>query len=131
MQKRSSRCLDFPSGELANGCFVENPLTQELSSSGNQIIVQSGVTRVTAAVTAINLTSTPTLPTNGTLAGTRVLIFNAGPNNVTLNSDPHVVGTKLKLGTNSRVLNAGDIIELIYMTDSTNNSYWYEIAFRG
>ena len=114
-----------------NGCFVENPLTQALSSSGNQIIVQSGVTRVTAATTAINLTSTPTLPTNGTLAGTRVLIFNAGSNSVTLNSDPHVAGTKLKLGANSRVLTAGGIIELIYMTDSTNSPYWYEIAFRG
>jgi hypothetical protein len=114
-----------------NGCFVENPLTQALSSNGNQIIVQSGVTRVTAAVTAINLTSTPTLPTTGTLAGTRVLIFNAGSNNVTLNNDPNTPNTKLKLGANSRVLTAGGIIELIYMTDSTSSSYWYEIAFRG
>lgn len=111
--------------------LVLSPDTQPLTSNSDQLLADSVVLRVTAAVTAVNLTSAPTIVTAGVVSGTRLLIFNAGSNSVTLNNDPNTPGTKLKLGANSRVLAAGGIIELIYMTDSTANSYWYEIAFRG
>jgi len=111
--------------------LVLSPYTQALTSNSDTLLLNGAVLRVTASVSAINLASTPTITTAGVAVGTRLLIFNAGSNNVTLNNDPNTPNTKLKLGANSRVLGAGDIIELIYMTDSANNSYWYEIAFRG
>ena len=113
------------------GKLVETPQLFAVGAASDTIPVSSGVTRLTNALSPVVLTSTPTVTTTGIADGTRVLLFNAGTNNITLQSEAALAGSKLKLGTNTRVLGTGHILELIYLKDSTNVSYWYEIVFRG
>ncbi len=115
--------------------LVLSPSTYSFATSGTitgeTIPVSSPNIRVIPAIGAVNQQSVPSIETVGVPEGTRVVIVNGHAATVTFNSDPHVAGTKLKLGANSRVIPQYGVLELQYMKDSSNALYWTEVGFRG
>lgn len=115
--------------------LVLSPTTYAFATNGivtgATIPVTSPNIRVIPTLGAVDQQSVPSLDTTGIPEGTRVIIVNGHAATVTFNSDPHVAGTKLKLGANSRVIPQYGVLELQYMKDSSNNYYWTEVGFRG
>lgn len=75
---------------------------------------------------AVTLTAVPTI-TNPAAEGQRILIIGTDDTNtVTLQNESALAGSKLKLGAASRVLGAGDVLDLIW--DSVM-ALWLEVSF--
>ena len=99
--------------------------------TGLTIPVTTPTIRIVLNSGAVNQESVPSITTTGIASGTRITIVNASAASVTFNSDPHVAGTQLKLGANSRVLSQYGVLELQFMRDVANIGYWTEVSFRG
>lgn len=72
---------------------------------------------------AVLVGSLPTIATTTAVAGDRYTLLSTTVS-VTFSDNDSVAGTLLELGSTSRALGVGDILELIY-----HNSSWWEIGF--
>lgn len=114
-------------GQISGGVTVAN-----LAAATNTIYATNAVMRLSNnSGGALTLTSTPTVVGSvGTDFYQRVLLINTSANAITLQSDPHLAGTKLKLGANQRTLNQWGVIDLVLATNGVDN-FWLEVAYRG
>lgn len=111
---------------LTGKVFTPSTTLQTLAA-GNTISPNAGKVRVVGSGGAVTLISTPTI-TNPAADGQRLVIYGTDDTNtVTLQTNGTLAGSNLILGAATRALKANSILELIW--DSVA-SKWAEIAFR-
>ena len=108
------------------GVVALTPSALQTVAPANLIEVSAGKVRVAGSGAPVVLTSKPTVAL-GTLDGQLLLVQGTSDaNTVTLQDDGSLAGSKLRLGSTSRVLGAGDSVLLSW--DATLGM-WCEVAF--
>lgn len=109
------------------GQMVFTPSTLQTLLAAGTINPNAPTVRVVGSGGAVTLTSTPTLQT-ATGDGQEVLIIGTdATNTVTVQDNGTLAGSKLKLGSASRVLGLGSILKLHW---DQGLGLWLELSFR-
>lgn len=114
------------------GILVQTPSAIQTLTATSTVNVVAGIVKI-AANSPITLTSVPAIQTAGVAEGTRILITNAGANNITFQRDAvfgggGVAGSKLKLDQANQTLLPYGTMEVIYVSGSTAGFIWSQIA---
>lgn len=109
----------------ANGKFVHTPQTQTGITTSSAIVITSAFMVVSASGSLTSVaaplisTATATNPD-----GTRVLLMGGSSNVLTVQDADTLPNSCLELGSSTRAIGAGDVLELIIY-----GGKWYEVSF--
>lgn len=101
----------------------EATVTLNSTTEIDETIFKNTFNVITSSGGALLMASVPTIDTTRPVDGT-MLIIQSSTNTVTFQDAGTLAGSGLELGSNTRALGVGDILELIF-----RNGSWYEIGF--